>query len=92
MESSEAADAAADGCVAAIAFPLHQAELALAELLGSVVTNYVVLWVALYMYGVINLQVIPFTALLYALGIGYYVFWAQGRLQQAAPEELAARQ
>jgi ethanolamine permease len=47
---------------------------------------------ALYMYGVINLQVIPFTALLYGLGIGYYVCWAQGRIQQAAPEELAARQ
>jgi len=47
---------------------------------------------ALYMYGVINLQVIPLTALLYGLGIGYYVFWAQGRIQQAAPEELAARQ
>jgi ethanolamine permease len=46
---------------------------------------------SLTMYGVINLQVIPFTALLYGLGLGYYVFWAHGRLQQAAPEELAAR-
>jgi ethanolamine permease len=47
---------------------------------------------ALYMYGVINVKVIPLTALLYGVGIGYYVFWAHGRIQQAAPEELAARQ
>jgi ethanolamine permease len=47
---------------------------------------------AVYMYGVINVKVIPLTALLYALGIGYYVFVAHRRIQPAAPEELAARQ
>ena len=46
---------------------------------------------ALYMYGVINVQVIPLTALLYGLGVGYYACWAHSRIQQAAPEELAAR-
>jgi ethanolamine permease len=37
-------------------------------------------------------QVLPLTAGLYALGLGYYWFWARTRLQGAAPEELAARQ
>jgi ethanolamine permease len=46
---------------------------------------------AVYVYGVINVNVIPLTALLYALGLGYYWFWARPRLQTAAPEELAAR-
>jgi ethanolamine permease len=46
---------------------------------------------AVYVYGVINLNVIPLTALLYAAGLCYYWFWAQPRLQTAAPEELAAR-
>lgn len=43
------------------------------------------------MYSVINVRVIPLTALLYALGLGYYWFWAHRRIQHAAPEELAAR-
>ena len=46
---------------------------------------------ALYMYSVINVEVIPLTALLYGLGLAYYVFWAHRHIQQAAPEELAAR-
>ena len=47
---------------------------------------------AVYVYSGINVKVIPLTALLYALGLAYYWFWAHGRIQQAAPEELAARQ
>jgi ethanolamine permease len=47
---------------------------------------------AAYMYSVISLKVIPLTALLYALALGYFWFWAHPRIQQAAPEELAARQ
>jgi ethanolamine permease len=46
---------------------------------------------AAVMYSVINVQVIPLTALLYALALGYYWFRAHGRIQQAAPEELTAR-
>jgi ethanolamine permease len=46
---------------------------------------------AVYVYSVINIKVIPLTALLYALGLAYYWFWAQERIQKAAPEELAAR-
>ena len=37
-------------------------------------------------------EVLPLTAGLYALGLGYYWFWARTRLEGAAPEELAARQ
>jgi ethanolamine permease len=47
---------------------------------------------AVYVYAGIDVKVIPLTALLYALGLGYYWFWAHGRLQTAAPEEIAARQ
>jgi ethanolamine permease len=47
---------------------------------------------ALYMYGIINVKVIPFTIVLYALGLGYYVLWARRRIEKAAPEELAARE
>ncbi len=47
---------------------------------------------AITMYGVINVQVIPLTALLYAGGLAYFWFVARHRLQAAAPEELAARQ
>jgi ethanolamine permease len=36
--------------------------------------------------------VLALTAGLYALGLGYYWFWARARLESAAPEELAARQ
>jgi ethanolamine permease len=35
--------------------------------------------------------VIQITAALYAFGLGYYFLWSRGRLQHAAPEELAAR-
>src|SRR5262249_20824493 len=42
-------------------------------------------------YSIINVQVIPLTALFYPMALGYYWFWAHGRIQQAAPEELAAR-
>jgi ethanolamine permease len=47
---------------------------------------------AVYMYSVINVKVIPLTGLLYAVALGYFWFWAHPRIQQAAPEELAARQ
>jgi ethanolamine permease len=47
---------------------------------------------AAYMYTVINISVIPLTALLYIVGLGYYWFWGHERIQHAAPEELAARQ
>jgi ethanolamine permease len=46
---------------------------------------------AVYVYSGIDVKVIPLTALLYALGLGYYWFRASSRLQAAAPEELAAR-
>jgi ethanolamine permease len=46
---------------------------------------------ALYMYSIINVKVIGFSLLLYNLGLGYYVLWAQRRIESAAPEELAAR-
>lgn len=46
---------------------------------------------AIYVYSGIDVKVIPLTALLYALGLGYFWFFAQGHLRQAAPEELAAR-
>jgi ethanolamine permease len=47
---------------------------------------------AVFVYSGINVNVIPLTALLYALGLAYYWFWGHRRLQKAAPEELAARQ
>jgi ethanolamine permease len=46
---------------------------------------------AVYVYSGIDVKVIPLTALLYALGLGYYWFRAHGQIQKAAPEELAAR-
>jgi ethanolamine permease len=46
---------------------------------------------AVYMYSVINVKVIPLTALLYALALGYFWFYAHPRIQAAAPEELTAR-
>jgi ethanolamine permease len=46
---------------------------------------------AVYVYSGIKVMVIPLTALLYALGLLYYWFWAHHQLQAAAPEELAAR-
>ncbi len=47
---------------------------------------------AIYVYSGIDVKVIPLTVLLYALGLGYFWFWSHGRIQKAAPEELAARQ
>jgi ethanolamine permease len=47
--------------------------------------------VAVCLYSVINVKVIPLTVLLYAVGLGYYGLWAHRRIQTAAPEELAAR-
>jgi hypothetical protein len=44
------------------------------------------------MYSVINIQVIPLTLVLYGVGFGYFLLVARGRIQSAAPEELAARQ
>jgi ethanolamine permease len=46
---------------------------------------------SLTMYGIINIDVIPFTIILYILGIGYFALWARKRIEAAAPEELAAR-
>ncbi len=46
---------------------------------------------ALCMYSMANALVVPLTAALYAVGVGYFWFWARKRLQHAAPEELAAR-
>lgn len=46
---------------------------------------------ALYVYGALNVNVVPLTAALYAGGLAFYWFWAQDRLQTAAPEELTAR-
>ena len=46
---------------------------------------------AAYVYSGIDVKVIPMTALLYAVGLAYFWFWAQNRLQKAAPEELSAR-
>jgi len=46
---------------------------------------------SLTMYAVIKKDVIPFTIVLYAVAIAYFVFWARKRIERAAPEELAAR-
>jgi ethanolamine permease len=46
---------------------------------------------AVYVYSGISVNVIPLTALFYALGLAYYWFWGHPRIQHAAPEELAAR-
>ena len=63
--------------------PLHRALPALVVLLSAF---------AMYVYSSIDVKVIPLTALLYAVGLSYYWFWAHQRIQTAAPEELAARQ
>jgi amino acid transporter len=47
---------------------------------------------AVSVYSGIKTQVLPLTALLYALGLAYFWFRSHGRIQPAAPEELAARQ
>ena len=47
---------------------------------------------AAYVYAGIYVQVIIPTVLLYALGLGYFWFWAHPRLQTAAPQELFARE
>jgi ethanolamine permease len=46
---------------------------------------------ALTMYGIIQVQVIPFALALYGLGIGYFVIRGRKQIAAAAPEELAAR-
>jgi ethanolamine permease len=46
---------------------------------------------AMCMYSMANVVVVPLTVVLYAAGLAYFWFWARKRLQQAAPEELAAR-
>jgi len=46
---------------------------------------------AIYVYSGIDVKVIPLTALLYALGLGYFWFRAHGRLRETAPEEAGAR-
>ncbi|MBY0527790.1 MAG: amino acid permease [Gemmataceae bacterium] len=55
------------------------------------VTVIVLSLFAVYMYGVINVDVILPTAGLYAVGLAYFWLVACNRLQGAAPEELAAR-
>ena len=45
---------------------------------------------AAFMYGIINVQVVPLTAALYAAGLGYFWFRARRRIRRAAPEELTA--
>jgi ethanolamine permease len=37
-------------------------------------------------------KVLALAAVLYVVGLGYYLLWARGRLASAAPEELIARQ
>jgi ethanolamine permease len=46
---------------------------------------------AIYVYGTINVKVIPPTIVLYGLGLGYFWFHSSGRLRTAAPEERVAR-
>lgn len=47
---------------------------------------------AAYVYSGIDVKVIPLTALMYAVALGYFWFFGHHRLQAAAPEELSARQ
>jgi ethanolamine permease len=44
-----------------------------------------------FVYSGIDVKVLPATAGLYILGIGYYLLWSRHRLESAAPEELSAR-
>ncbi|MBI4553396.1 MAG: amino acid permease [Candidatus Latescibacteria bacterium] len=46
---------------------------------------------AAVMYSVTNINVLPFTLVLYIGGMVYYALWARKRLKTAAPEEVAAR-
>lgn len=46
---------------------------------------------AAWVYGGSDVKVLPVTAGLYALGLGYYFCWSRARIQTAAPEELSAR-
>jgi ethanolamine permease len=46
---------------------------------------------ALIMYSITNVNVLPHTLAAYALAFVYYWFWSRHRLEQAAPEEVAAR-
>jgi ethanolamine permease len=47
---------------------------------------------AAYVYSGIDVKVIPLTALLYAIALIWFWFFAHGKLRKAAPEELTARQ
>ena len=47
---------------------------------------------AIWVYGGSEVKVLPVTAALYALGLGYYYCWSRSRIQAAAPEELSARE
>jgi ethanolamine permease len=55
------------------------------------ITVVVLALFAVTMYSIINVKVIPLTLALYGGGLAYFWFVARGRLQAAAPEELAAR-
>jgi ethanolamine permease len=68
----------------------HRYQTPLARVLP--VTVIVLSLFSVYMYSVINIQVIPLTLVLYGVGLGYFLLVARGRIQSAAPEELAARQ
>jgi hypothetical protein len=46
---------------------------------------------SLTLYGIIKMQVIPFTLVLYSGGVAYFLLWARKRIEPAAPEELASR-
>jgi ethanolamine permease len=47
---------------------------------------------SLYVYSGIDVKVIPLTALLYALGLAYYWFFARAKIQSLAPEERSAHE
>jgi ethanolamine permease len=46
---------------------------------------------ALVMYSITKVNVLPYTAVAYAVALLYYGFWSRKRLEPAAPEEVAAR-
>jgi ethanolamine permease len=55
------------------------------------ITVVVLSVLAMFAYSIINVQVIPLTAALYAAGLGYFCIWSRKRVQRAAPEEITAR-
>jgi ethanolamine permease len=68
-------------------FARYRAPVARVLPVAVVVLSALAAWV----YSGIDVKVIPLTLVLYALGVGYFGVWARRRLQEAAPEELAAR-